>query len=100
MPQRVAGHVLAVLGELHAESVIGTLVKTGEKSVDDQPGAKVEAGELRNKVRVEEPLRGFRHGRPGYERLPSTEGVVSRSFWMMSRLEIPSASALKLGMIR
>src|SRR5882762_5801822 len=61
--ERIAGHVLAVLGELDAEAVVRTLVESGQKAIHDETRAEIETRELRYEVRVEEALRGLGHGR-------------------------------------
>jgi hypothetical protein len=59
--KRVAGHVLAVLREFHAETVIGAPMEAREKSLDHEPCREIEAGKLRDEVGIEEARTLFAH---------------------------------------
>jgi hypothetical protein len=48
---RFPGDVTTILGELRGEAVIGALVKTGQKPLDDQTRDQIEATELTDQLR-------------------------------------------------
>ena len=48
----VAGHVLAVLGELDGEAVVGAGVHARDVALDEQPGLEVEPLEASQRLRI------------------------------------------------
>jgi len=46
----IAPHVLAMLRELDTETMIGALMKAGNKTFDDEPGPELHVGESGNNV--------------------------------------------------
>jgi hypothetical protein len=62
MAERIARHELAVLGEFDGEAVVGTPVEPGQKAFDHEARPQIEAGELRDEVRIEKPRAVVAHG--------------------------------------
>ena len=52
VPERIPRHVLPVLRELHAETVIGTAVETGDEAFDDKSGAQLHVRKLSYNARL------------------------------------------------
>ena len=52
VPQVVAGCVLAVLGELDGEAVVGTAVYAGDVPFHDQPGTQLKPFQLSERLRI------------------------------------------------
>jgi len=52
MPRVVAGHVLAMLGELHGIALIGAAVHSAERALDDIAGAELQIADLREDLRT------------------------------------------------
>jgi hypothetical protein len=92
--QGIAGHVLAVLGELDAEAAVRALVEPRHEALDDEPRLDVHPGEAGHDLRVEESARlvGSDHR--------SSRGTVSRRRFTMASASTPSASALKFVTMR
>ena len=123
----VAGDVLAVLGELDGEAVVRALVHARQVALDDQPRLQLQAADLGERQRVEVALRvvsiGSRRGMivqsaftwrarrkrkrvarrrpcPCQRSSFGSRGIMSASRRTMSSGLMPSASALKLVMMR
>jgi hypothetical protein len=52
MPQVVTGDVLAAIGELDAEALVGALMQSAQKAFDHVLGAQLEAAQLVEHVRM------------------------------------------------
>src|SRR5262245_35686242 len=81
----VAGHVLAVLGELDAKALEGTAMQAGEKALDDRPGPELQRPEARHDRRIQE-LAFARTDVHGYIPLAGTGTVWRRRSMMASEL--------------
>ena len=63
VPRVVAGRVLAVLGELDAEALVGAGVQTGDEALDHAPGDHREVLDAGQGLRFEVAVAGLRrHG--------------------------------------
>ena len=71
----VAGDVLAVLGELDGEAVVGALVHAREVALDDQPGLQLQAAHLGQRQRD----RDIVAGRPWWFRVETVGSLHDES---------------------